>query len=98
MYAQVIESWLPHERLTELEDAVRCVLLPALRGDSGFCGALSLVERERGALLLVVFWETEEDAAGQRASAAAASGEALLMLTMRLGSYSVRTWEVNARG
>jgi hypothetical protein len=98
MYAQIIESRLTSQRLDELEVLVRCELLPALRAESGFCGAVSLVERERGGVLLVLLWETEEDAAGRRAAPAATLGATLSALTEVLGSYSAAIWEVNARG
>jgi hypothetical protein len=61
LYAQVIE--LPgaegHERLGR---AVQNELLPALRGENGFSGALTLVRRDAGEMLLLVFWETETQA------------------------------------
>lgn len=97
MYAQIVETQLSRERLSELGGAVRRELLPALRSEPGFCGALSLVERERGAVLLVVLWETKE-AAGPHAWVAAALGETSSILTALLTSSSVRVWEVNARG
>lgn len=97
MYAQIVEEQLSHEQVNELEGAVRRELLPALRGEPGFCGVLSLVERERGAVVLVLLWETKE-AAGSRTSVAAALGETSAILTMLLASSSVRVWEVNARG
>ena len=39
MYAQVVELQLEPERLDELERLVRSELMPALREQSGFCGA-----------------------------------------------------------
>jgi hypothetical protein len=98
MYAQVIEGQLPHERRDELEALVRCELLPALRAESGFCGAVRLVERERGSVLLVLLWETEEDATGRREAPTATLAETLSALTEILDPYSATIWEVNARG
>jgi antibiotic biosynthesis monooxygenase len=94
MYAQIVESRLTSEQLEELEVLVRCELLPTLRAESGFCGAVSLVERERGAVLLVLLWETEEEATGRRAAPAGTSSA----LTDVLGAHSETIWEVNARG
>jgi hypothetical protein len=89
MYAQVIETSIRPDRLELLERLVRSELLPALRGESGFCGAVSLVDRERAATLLVLLWETEADAARPRASVTELPGMSLSPTTV---------WEVNARG
>jgi hypothetical protein len=98
MYAHIIESQLMPERLGELDRLVRCeLLLPALRAESGFCGAVSLVERERGAALLVLLWETEEEGVRPFASTAPEVREAFSALTTLLGSHSGVIWEVNAR-
>jgi hypothetical protein len=86
VYAQIIEGRLPPERLDDLERAVRD-LLPALRAAAGFCGLVSLVERELGAALLVLLWETEEEAAGSHEAD----------LKQLLGSCSTTIWEVDDR-
>ena len=58
MYAQVFE--LPGVEGSErLGRAVQNELLPALRSEQGFSGALTLVRRDAGEMLLLVFWETE---------------------------------------
>jgi hypothetical protein len=93
MYAQVVELQLEPERLDELERLVRSELVPALRKQSGFCGALNLTDRERGETLLVLLWETEEEAARPLGPSAASSGLALLAARPR----SVTVWEVDAR-
>jgi hypothetical protein len=61
MHAQVFELTVadPSERLNR---AFQGELLPALRSENGFCGALTLVRREEGQMLLLVFWETETQA------------------------------------
>ena len=89
MYAQIIETSIRPDRLELLERLVRCELLPALRAESGFSGAMSLVDRERAATLLVLLWETAEDAARPRAFVTELPGVALSPTTV---------WEVNARG
>jgi hypothetical protein len=62
VYAQVFEL-LGAERGEGLNRSIYCELLPALRMEDGFCGALSLVRRDSGELLLLVLWETENEAA-----------------------------------
>jgi hypothetical protein len=85
----VIETSIQPDRLELLERLVRSELVPALRGEPGFCGALSLVDRERAAALLVLLWETEQDAARPRIFATELAG-------VRLSPSTV--WEVTARG
>ena len=99
MHAQVIELELEPERLELLERLVRSELVPALREQSGFCGALNLTDRERGETLLVLLWETEDEAAWTLSQSAASSGLALSTVTDLLAARpcSVTVWEVDAR-
>jgi len=60
VYAQVFQ--LCAEQSERSTGSISGELLPALRTEAGFCGALSLVRRETGEMLLVVFWETENEA------------------------------------
>jgi hypothetical protein len=61
LYAQVFE--LPGAEQSEpLDRTIQCELLPALRSENGFCGAVSLVRRDAREMLLLVFWETETQA------------------------------------
>jgi hypothetical protein len=61
VYVQVFE--LPDaDGYDRLGRAVQNELLPALRSEQGFSGALTLVRREVGEMLLIVFWETETQA------------------------------------
>jgi hypothetical protein len=99
MYAQVIELPLEPERLEVLERLVRYELVPALREQAGFCGALNLTDRERGETLLVLLWEREDEAARPLAQSAALLGQAFATVTDLLAarSCSVTVWEVDAR-
>jgi hypothetical protein len=85
MYAQLIETTTAPERVDELSQVIRRELVTALRGQQGFSGALSLLDHETGAGLLLVLWETDEEAARP---IELASGD--------LGASTV--WEVSARG
>jgi hypothetical protein len=61
LYAQVFE--LPGaERSERLGRGIQNELLPALRCENGFCGAVTLMRRDAGEMLLLVFWETEAQA------------------------------------
>jgi hypothetical protein len=94
VYAQVFEmpGAGPSERLNR---SINCELLPALRSAEGFCGALSLVRRETEEMLLVVFWETESDAAGPLHPALVALLDEFE--TAGLASGMPGLWEVAAR-
>jgi hypothetical protein len=61
VYAQALEGAAPG-RLNEI---VQRELLPALRTEHGFSGAISLVDPATARALVLVFWETEEEAAGR---------------------------------
>jgi hypothetical protein len=63
MYAQVLTQTTTPERCGALDAAIRDRLLPSLRVAEGFCGALHLVSRDSGEGMLIVLWETEEQAA-----------------------------------
>ena len=74
--------------------------MPALREQSGFCGALHLTAQERSEALLVVLWETEDDAERPHAfstnRAELVSTSITDLLNLRAGSVTI--WEVDARG
>jgi hypothetical protein len=99
MYAQVIEVRPQPARLEVMERLVRDELVPALREQSGFCGALNLTACAGGETLLVLLWETEEEAARPLATGAAPFGKAFATVTELLASRScsVTVWEVDAR-
>jgi hypothetical protein len=99
MYAQLIRGSWVQGRLDELDAAIRAELLPALRDELGFSGALSLVETRTKCILLIVFWETEAEAARP----AAACDERLADALRAVGSLGCpeadapEIWEVRAR-
>ena len=94
MYAQVFE--LPNAEQSEaLDRTIQCELLPALRSENGFCGALTLVRRETEEMLLLVFWETETQAVRPLVPA-------LIVFLDEVGATGStpglpRVWEVGAR-
>ncbi|MFL5864640.1 MAG: hypothetical protein ACJ780_28405 [Solirubrobacteraceae bacterium] len=63
MYAQVLTEGATPEQCRELDAAIRDRLMPSLRMQEGFCGVLHLLSRGNGKAMLIVFWETEEQAA-----------------------------------
>jgi hypothetical protein len=100
MHAQLIESTTTPDRLDELSEVIRRELVVALRGQEGFSGALSLLDRETGAGLLVVLWETGEEAALPLVQCDAPLLAALAAVAaVSTGALRPSTvWEVSARG
>jgi hypothetical protein len=100
MHAQVIETQVGPGRVDVLERLVRYELLPALREEAGFCGAVSLLDRDRSQTLVVLLWETEEEAARPLQPFSAPFLKAFATVTELLGAdaCSATTWEINARG
>jgi hypothetical protein len=98
MYAQILEGGTTASRSTELRRVIQTQLLPALRAEPGFSGALNLVEGGTGSTMTVMFWETEEQAAewstrlGTPLARALAAVAGLLSKAPRLS-----VWEVDCR-
>jgi len=101
MHAQVIEISLEAAQPDVVERLIRTDLVPALREQSGFCGALHLTAQERSEALLVVLWETEDDAKRPHAFSTDRAEQLVStsitdLLNLRAGSVTI--WEVDARG
>jgi hypothetical protein len=86
MYAQVISCTAAPERLDELTRVIRGELGTALRCEHGFSGALALADRASGRCLLVLLWETDEEAA-----------RPLVTASIARISCAPTVWEVDAR-
>jgi len=93
MYAQALE--VGAGALEDLRQTICRELLPALRTERGFSGALSLVDRDTENILLLIFWETEEEAARPLPPYFAALLAKLDFADP--GAYTPRVWEVDAR-
>ena len=93
MYAQVLTEAATPERCGELDAAIRDRLVPSLRVQAGFCGALHLVSRTSGEGMLIVLWETEEQAVR------AGSQQELAAVTAAAGESAApaSVWEVTQR-
>jgi hypothetical protein len=91
VYAQALEGAAP----AQLNEIVQRELLPALRTERGFSGALSLADPATGRALVLVFWETEEEAAGPVPPYYGSLLAALGVPDPEM--YAPRIWEVGAR-
>ena len=99
MYAQVVESGTTPDRREEMDLIVRTELLPALRKEPGFCGAVNLADPASGNGMMLVFWETAEQASRPHSEYGAAFLEALAgMKEIADGPCRQSSvWEVDAR-
>jgi len=99
MYAQLIDMHYEPGRLAELERLVRFELLPALRAEPGFSGATELLDQLRGRALLVLLWETEDEAHRLLAGGSAPVRAAFATILQAVGAerLGATVWEVRAR-
>jgi len=99
MYAQLVQGGTTPDKRREMDRIVNEEMVPALHDEPGFAGALNLVDRETGNALMIVLWETAEQANrslneyGQRFLKALAGVAAIT--TGNRAPISI--WEVNAR-
>jgi len=99
VYAQLVQGGTTPDSRGEMDRIVTEEMVPALHDEPGFAGALNLVDRETGNALMIVLWETAEqahrslDRYGQRFLMALANVAAIT--TGNRAPISV--WEVNAR-
>jgi hypothetical protein len=99
MYGQMIETGVPPKRLDELGDVIQRRLVPALREQPGFSGALSLVDHETGRAVLLLLWESDDEAGRPLADRGAPLLQALAAFAELSGMDpgAATVWEVNAR-
>jgi len=99
MYAQLIEGGTTPERRAEMDRIVTDEMVPALKDEPGFAGALNLVDRDSGNAMMIVLWESEP----QARRALADYGSAFLKALANVAAISTGTrrpisvWAVNAR-
>ena len=99
MYAQLIEIGTTPERIDELGSVVGRDLVNALRSEPGFSGALTLVQRAAGRLLLLILWETGDEAERPLVDCGAPLLDALSTVAQFAASDPgpATVWEVYAR-
>jgi hypothetical protein len=99
VYAQIVRSRTTHQKRTEMHRIVSDELIPALRDEPGFAGALSLVNPRTAEGVMIVLWQSAEQA--QRTLGD--NGTSVLAPLLRLAGASTgdhrRTsvWEVTLR-
>jgi hypothetical protein len=99
MHAQVIEGGTTPTMRERMDRIVTDEMIPALRAEPGFAGALNVVDRDSGDAMMIVLWETEAQARRELS----AYGCAFLQALANVAAISTGTrrpisvWEVNAR-
>ncbi|HEY1369258.1 MAG TPA: hypothetical protein VGF23_19190 [Gaiellaceae bacterium] len=99
MYAQLVQGGTTPEKRMQMDRIVTDELVPALNEEPGFAGALNLVDRESGNAMMIILWET----ADQANRALSDYGQRFLKALANIAAISTGTrapisvWEVNAR-
>ena len=62
MYAQVVQGGAAPEQRAAMDAIVHEQMIPALGDEPGFSGALNLVDRQSGNAMMIMLWETEDQA------------------------------------
>jgi hypothetical protein len=99
MYAQLIEGGTTPDRRTQMDRIVTDEMVPALQDEPGFAGALNLVDRDSGNAMMIVLWESKDQALRPLAEYGGAFLKALAnVAAISTGTRSpISVWEVNAR-
>lgn len=92
MFAQVITGGTPPDQPTGIDHLQRDELAAAVQQEPGFSGALSLIDRESGTVMLIVLWDTREHAERALAQREAQFHQAL----SRLARISIDPWPVGS--
>jgi hypothetical protein len=99
MHAQVIQGGTTPELRTKMDRIVTDEMIPALRDEPGFAGALNVVDRDSGDAMMIVLWETEAQARRELSEYGGAFLQALAnVVAISTGNRRpMSVWEVNAR-
>jgi hypothetical protein len=99
MYAQLVPCGTALDRRREMERLIADQTIPALRAEPGFACAWNLVDGTTGAAMLIVLWESAEQARRPLEAYGAAYRRALgsLEAITKCDSLPSSVWEVSAR-
>ena len=99
MYAQLVRSRVTNEKRATAHGIVADELIPALRDEPDFAGALSLVNAGTGDTMMIVLWHS----AGHARRPLGANGTKALAPVLRVAGFSpgdpgsTSLWEVTVR-
>ena len=99
MFAQVVQGGTTPELRPQMDRIVNEMMMPALKEEPGFAGGLNLVDRQTGNGMMVMLWETEEQANLPPSQRGPGFLKALAEIAgISTGNRSpITTWEVNAQ-
>lgn len=99
MYAQVVQGGTTLAKRAEMDRIVLEDLIPALQQEPGFRDALNLVDRESGNGMMIILWDTKEQAERPLPEYGSAFLKALAEITaISTGNRApISVWEVNAK-
>ena len=99
MYAQLVSCRTEPEKRREMERLIADQMIPALRQEPGFAGAWNLVDGTTGSAILIVLWQSAEQARRPREAYGLAYRHACANLAgiAECGSQPPSVWEVGAR-
>ena len=99
MYAQVVQGGAAPENREQMDRVVIDELIPALSEEPGYAGAVNLVDRDTGNAMMIVLWDSEDQARRPLPQ----YGQAFLRALASIAAISsgnrapISVWEVNAR-
>jgi hypothetical protein len=98
MYAQLIEGGTTPQRRAEMDRSVTDELIPALEAEPGHGGAINLVNTTSGDGVMIVLWQTAQQAHRPLANYGAAFLKALAQIAaISTGTRRpISVWTVNA--
>jgi hypothetical protein len=99
MHAQVIRTETMRETRAAMERIVCSELIPSLRAESGFAGAMSLVDPQTGEAMTIVLWKTADDARRPlcRCGVSLVTAPSRLRAPSSGGRQRFSVWEVSVR-
>jgi hypothetical protein len=99
MYAQVVQGGTTLAKRAEMDRIVIEEMIPALQQERGFRDAMNLVDRDTGNGMMIIVWETKEQAERPLSEYGPAFLKALADITaISTGNREpISTWEVNAK-
>lgn len=95
MYAQVVQGGSAPEKRDEMNAVVREHLIPALKQEAGFVGAVNLENRDTGHGMMITFWDTGAQAAGMPTSAAFLQALGRIAIVSSGQREPIGVWRVN---
>ena len=96
MYAMVVQGGTTPANRDQMNGAVTELLIPALRSEPGFRGAVNLEDRLTGHGMMLTFWDTEDQALHPPSSPAFREALSVVLQISTGERAPTSCWHVNA--